>query len=117
VAADPRQEAWSLLANCQAKNPRWSAQAADSARHALRLQPGDFALQLLLAQLCERDQKPEEAAAAYQAALRLQPGHPEVAAGLARLRGAGKEPRASVLGWLRERLPRRREESGGRRIG
>ncbi|HZI63651.1 MAG TPA: J domain-containing protein [Thermoanaerobaculia bacterium] len=117
VAADPRPEAWSLLANCQAKNPRWSAQAADSARHALRLQPGDFTLQLLLAQLCERDQKPEEAAAAYQAALRLQPGHPEAAAGLARLRDAGKAPRAGVLGWLRERLPGRRQESSGRRIG
>jgi curved DNA-binding protein CbpA len=123
VAADPRPESWSLLANCQAKNPRWSAQAADSARQALRLQPNDAALHLLLAQLQEREGKGQEAAAAYLATLRLQPGNREAAAGLERLGGRGRAARQGVLAWLRHRLqpsprpPSRGEESGGRRIG
>ncbi len=103
VALEPRQETWALLAQCQSKNPRWSAQATDSARHALRLRPDDAAVHLLLAQLCERDGRLEEAAAAYKSALRLQPDQREAAAALARLRGTGKTARQSVLDWLRQR--------------
>ena len=99
VQWDPRPESLALLAEAQAKNPRWREAALENLQHAVRLASGDPAYRLKLGRLLEEMERPTAAIEEYKAVLEKVPGQPDATEGLARLGvETGKSQRK---GWLR----------------
>jgi tetratricopeptide (TPR) repeat protein len=98
VQWDPRPESLALLAEAQAKNPRWREAALENLQHALRLAPGDAAYRLKLGRLLEIMERTTDAIEEYRAVLEKVPNQPDAAAGLERL---GVDTDKQRKGWLR----------------
>ncbi len=73
VRLDPQPHYYERLAQAQAKNPQWLADAVESYHAAVGLSPNDVSLRLGLAQMLERNQDPEGALAQYQEVAKLDP--------------------------------------------
>lgn len=98
VQWDPRPEALALLAEAQAKNPRWREAALENLQHAVRLAPGDPAYRLKLGRLLEDMERMTDAIEEYRAVLEKVPNQPDAASGLERL---GVQPaKQQRKGWL-----------------
>ncbi|HEV8240895.1 MAG TPA: DnaJ domain-containing protein [Thermoanaerobaculia bacterium] len=96
---DPRPESLALLAEAQAKNPKWRVAALENLQHAVRLAPDDPAYRLKLGRLLEDMERTSDAIAEYRAVLEKVPNQPDATAGLERL---GAQPAAKQRkGWLR----------------
>src|ERR1044072_4807068 len=98
VKWDARPEALALLAEAQAKNPKWREAALENLQHAGRLAPGDAGYRLKLGHLLEEMERPTEAIEEYRAVLEKVPSQPDATEALERL---GVETGKQRRGWLR----------------
>ena len=98
VLWDPRPESLALLAEAQAKNPKWREAALENLQHAVRLASGDSAYRLKLGRLFEEMERMPAAIEEYRAVLERVPGQPDAAAGLERL---GAQSAKERKGWRR----------------
>jgi curved DNA-binding protein CbpA len=88
VQWDPRPEAYALLAEAQAKNPRWRDDALENLRTAIGLAPKDAGLHLRLATVYEEMERLQDAFAEFKKVVELSPNQPDALAGLERLSNA-----------------------------
>jgi len=95
---DPRPESLALLAEAQAKNPKWREAALENVQHAVRLAPNDAAYRLKLARLLEEMERMPAAIEEYRAVLEKVPGQPDATAALERL---GAQSAKERKGWMR----------------
>ncbi|HET9767993.1 MAG TPA: tetratricopeptide repeat protein, partial [Thermoanaerobaculia bacterium] len=87
-----------LLAEAQAKNPRWRPAALENLQHAVRLAPDDPVYRLKLGRLLEDMERMTDAIEEYRAVLEKVPNQPDAANGLERL---GVQPgKQQRKGWL-----------------
>lgn len=96
---DPRPESLALLAEAQAKNPKWREAALENLQHAVRLASGEPAYRLKLGRLLEEMERTTDAIAEYRAVLEKVPTQPDAIAGLERL--GAHQPAKERKGWLR----------------
>ncbi|MEM9553757.1 MAG: DnaJ domain-containing protein [Acidobacteriota bacterium] len=110
---DPQVRYLNLLAQSQAKNPRWRRHAVYTYQQAIELAPDDGGLRLALAQVLEKEDRIGEARTAYVRTLEVMPDSVVAKAALDRLGGKTKRPTAdkSEVGprrGLRDILSRRK---------
>ncbi|MEL7061064.1 MAG: hypothetical protein AAGN46_13665, partial [Acidobacteriota bacterium] len=108
---DPRVRNFTLLAQAQAKNPRWRRHAVRSYRQAIEMSEGDTStLHLALAKVLEQEERIKEAVVAYREVLRQVPGHATAEEAVARLGGSAKAATSNTArSGLRDILSRRRQ--------
>lgn len=95
---DPRPESLALLAEAQAKNPKWRDAALENLQHAVRLAPDDPGYRLKLGRLLEEMERMTDAIAEYRAVLEKVPAQPDATAALERL---GAQSAKERKGWMR----------------
>jgi tetratricopeptide (TPR) repeat protein len=98
VAWDPHPDAYALLAEAQAKNPRWREAALENLQQAVRLAPEDTAYRVKLGRLLEDMERMSEAIEEYKAVVERVPNQPDALDGLERL---GVQPAKERRGWRR----------------
>lgn len=97
---DPRPEAYALLAEAQAQNPRWRDAALDSLKEAIRLAPNELSYRLKAGLLLEQLQRIPDAIEEFKAVLEKSPNQPDALEGLERL-GAAPPSTGGKSGWFR----------------
>ncbi len=96
VRLDRRSEYYTLMGKVQERNPKWSSQATDSYRTALKLDPEALDVRVAMAELYERVGDQGRARAAYRSILIRQPDHPAASEALARLADE-RSPKRTLL--------------------
>lgn len=94
VRLDSRPEYYALQGRIEARNPHWLYRAAESLRHALRLDPSNADYRVALGDVLEARGDRKGAGVHYRVALKERPGHEGAKAGLERVGAAAPEPAA-----------------------
>ena len=105
VRTDPQAEYYTLLGECQMRNPNWVSKAVDSYERAVELDPESAELQVALGRALELAGNLSRARSRYRQALDLEPAHPGALEASQRLRrGSARASRPSRPGAVRRFL-------------